>query len=659
MAGPSRLLTLSRAVARSGTAPLRGGGTTQEPWSRRRTLAIGVAATFLWAAGCNALLDVAQGTNGVDSGFGFLSREQPLVFLLSALLTWLLLLAVLAVTGRVVVSCALVAVVAALVAFANHEKIVLRGEPIYPADLIFLTEPNFLLEMTGIGVLVGLVVGALVLVLAVRRLSSWVGTRAARLRHPRGARGWYLEVAARVGLLLVLALVLSDLRAFHHPGNPVRRTYEALGAEWTPWSQHENYIRHGVVAGLLYNLDVTAMDPPPGYDRARMVLLEAEYSAMAQQINRGRDASALEDTNVVVVLSEAFTDPTRIPGIELAEDPIPFTRELMGRTPSGSMLSPLIGGGTANVEFEALTGQSLSQFSPQMTTPYQMLVAKQSSYPSAVSYFEEIGHRTLAVHPYRASMYQRDRVYPVLGFDETVFEGDLAEEEKLDDSKYVDDASAFDEVLDHLAKEDAPEFVQLVTMQNHYPMAGSYADPIAATGVDGSTRQQLEHYARGLRYSDEALEDFLAGLQQLDEDTAVVFYGDHTPAFWADSSQAGELGSRADVLHETPYFLWSSDDRLDGEEAAKVTSPAYFLPMLLDELGAPLPPLYALLLRLQRALPALLPGGDYRKPGGERVAEEDLDGPTLELLRDLRLVQYDLSVGEGYASDMLSSTSRP
>ena len=638
--------------------PETGSGPTRRPWARRRAVVVAAVFTFLWAAGCNALLDVAQGTNGIDSGFGMLSRENPLVFLLSALLTWSVLLALVAVTGRVVVSCALLAVVTAAVAFANHEKVLLRGEPIYPADLVFLTEPSFLVEMTGTGLFVGLLVGLLVLAVVVRLLSRWVGARTGDHRPRLGTRGWYPWALARVGVLVVVLLVLSDLRTFHHPDNVARRTYEALGAEWTPWSQRENYIRHGVVGGLLYNLDVTAMDRPPGYDRAAMESLESRYTALADRMNKGRQPSALRATNVVVVLSEAFSDPTRIPGVELAEDPIPFTRDLMRRTPSGSMLSPLIGGGTANVEFEALTGQSLSQFTPQLTTPYQMLVAKQSSYPSAVGYFEGLGDRTLAVHPYRASMYQRDKVYPVLGFDDTVFQGQLAQEHTIDRNKYVDDASAFGEVLRRLGKEDAPTFVQLVTMQNHYPMAGKYHDPIAASGVEGDTRRQLEHYARGLRHSDDALKDFLSGLEQLDEDTAVVFYGDHTPAFWADSRQAARLGSDADVLHETPYFLWSTDGRLRGVQAAPVTSPMFFLPMLLDGLGAPLPPLYALLLRLQQALPALLPIG-YRTPGGDEVAETDLDARAQRLLQDLRLVQYDLSVGKRYAPGMLRPASTP
>ena len=99
------------------------------------------------------------------------------------------------------------------------------------------------------------------------------------------------------------------------------------------------------------------------------------------------------------------------------------------RTPSGSMRSPLIGGGTANIEFEALTGQSTSQFNPQMTTPYQMLVPKERTYPSAVGYFEAKGDRTVAIHPFRPQMYRRDEVYPILGFDRTVFQSAMQEEE--------------------------------------------------------------------------------------------------------------------------------------------------------------------------------------------------------------------------------------
>ncbi len=133
----------------------------------------------------------------------------------------------------------------------------------------------------------------------------------------------------------------------------------------------------------------------------------------------------MDDVNVVLVLSEAFSDPEQLEGVEYAEDPIPRTRRTMQATTSGSMLAQLFGGGTANMEFETLTGMSLSQFNPQMQTPYQMLVDEYDTFPSAVGYLAAQGHRPIAIHPYMTGMYKRETVYPILGFDEFLGEDEI------------------------------------------------------------------------------------------------------------------------------------------------------------------------------------------------------------------------------------------
>ncbi len=160
--------------------------------------------------------------------------------------------------------------------------------------------------------------------------------------------------------------------------------------------------------------------------------------------------------NVVFVLSEAFTDPTSLRGLEFEEDPIPFTRDVMSRTTSGAMLAQLYGGGTANMEFEALTGQSLSQFQPQMNAPYQQLLPRYASYPSVVGYFKRLGHKAVAVHPYMTTMYQRDRVYPKLGFDEFVYDETMDSTERLEDSEFISDDAALAEVMRQIKRRGHP-----------------------------------------------------------------------------------------------------------------------------------------------------------------------------------------------------------
>ena len=135
---------------------------------------------------------------------------------------------------------------------------------------------------------------------------------------------------------------------------------------------------------------------------------------------------------MVVVLSESFGDPTEFKGIHLTADPIPFTHRVMERTPSGTMLAQKFGGGTANMEFEVLTGMSMSEFAPQLAIAYQMLVPAYASFPSAVERFEHLGHDAIAIHPFTTQMYRRASVYPLLGFDEFISQGELQVEDRID-----------------------------------------------------------------------------------------------------------------------------------------------------------------------------------------------------------------------------------
>jgi len=378
-----------------------------------------------------------------------------------------------------------------------------------------------------------------------------------------------------------------------------------------------------------------------------MDAIAARYVAKARHINATRDPSALNGVNVVLVLSEAFSDPTVIKGVSVKGDPIPFTRSLMKRSTSGRMLAQLFGGGTANMEYEALTGFSMADYQPQLSSPYQMLVSKQDTFPSAVGYFEAHGHRALAVHPYFKEFYHRDLVYPVLGFDRFIYDDTMQHDARLPNGRFTSDASAFAETLDQLDKSDAPLFLNLVTMQNHYPYGHEYDEewPVAAPK---DVRRQLGPYLTGLHASDQALADFVEKLSAMPEKTAVVFYGDHLPALWSKDIYA--LNGDP-TMKSTPFFIWTNFPTPQVRTPA-LTSPTQFLPILFDQLNAPLPPFYVLLDQLRSVVPARERGVAYDTTGAA-IDEDDLTPRAQKLLDDYRMVLYDLSVGRRYSQDAL------
>lgn len=608
--------------------------------TRLRRAAAPLLASFVWAVLCNLTVELLQSSGGLTFAL------KPVLFLLGSTLIWLGMVAVWALTGRLRVAAAVAATAAVLVGYANHTKMALRREPLYPDDFAVAQHAGFVGQMVGWST-VAAVVGVVVLVVVVVFLAAWRWRRRRPRWQPRGRR----QLAALVGGRLAVAAVSVGLVAyaaqFNERGNAVRWAYDAGRAEWASWSQEKNYTHNGFVGGILYNLDVPVMKRPPGYSQATMADIARRYGEAADAHNTGRDPAALDDVNIVVVLSESFSDPTLLEGIDLPEDPIPFTRSLMESTASGHLLAQRYGSGTANMEFETLTGLSTSQFDPRLMTPYQMLVPRYDSFPSFVGLARALGHDRIAVHPYDTYMYRRESVYPILGFQDFLGKQELSIRKHIQDNPFISDNAAFTEVLRQIDGHDRPLLTHLVTMQNHFPMGNSYDAPMTVRGATGDTEDDAAAYLRGLNYSDHAMQKFIAALEGTEEKTAVVFFGDHLPPVWSEdiARQNGVVGMR-----RTPFFLWSNFAAL--QESEPLTSPVFLLPLLLDRLGAPLPPFYELLRQLHDEVPAMRAGRLYDGEGHE-MDRDDLSPQARQLLRDYRLVQYDLSVGQRWSHDAI------
>jgi phosphoglycerol transferase MdoB-like AlkP superfamily enzyme len=577
----------------------------------------------------------------------FIARDIG-VMAVGGLVMMLLVGILLAVTGRMWLSSAVVLSLTLLLGVASHLKYLARREPIYPRDLAFLLEPEFLLEMTGPRVLWLSLVGVIPVVVFTwglsRLFTRWLGRRtpAPSARRRTTAR------IARAATALLSVTLLSSLLHFNHAGNLWRASFESAGAHWAKASQPNNYRVNGFVGGFLYNLDIPAMVRPIGYSRAAVERVAQRYAAVAKQVSADRHPDALDDVNVVSVLAESFSDPTRLAGMTLAQDPIARTRELMDRLPHGKTLTQKTGGGTANMEFEALTGMSLAQFNAAMDTPYQMLLPNHRTFPSAVELFNQLGHDTVAIHPYDPTMYQRDHVYPILGFDEFISRSEMSHRGRRGENPYVSDLAAFRQTIDVIDEHDAPVFVNLVTMQNHAPYAGKYPDPVGVEGLGDAGAEVVGQYARGLTYTDRAIQRFTRALGRSEEKTVVVLYGDHQPAGLPEELFAQNSGR---VMHETPFFVYANFTDLEPVELP-TTSPVFFLPHVFELVGAPLPPYYALLRQVEKHVSAMQHGRmishwDYELSPGTLRPE------ARRLLRDYRLVQYDLAVGRRYAEEML------
>jgi len=353
--------------------------------------------TGLWAWLATYVLDASNFSSPLEALRH--SEFEPPALLESVAVVWVVVLFFVALIGRLWVSLGVVTALTALIGAANATKLELRNDPVYPGDLTFLTQPTFLFEMVPQSkIVIGAI--ALIAVVVIAALVGWLIAKVfpglGKTLSRRGLIGLRVTRVVVVIMCLGLLHLASD---FNEPGNPWRSAFESTGLRWRDWDQRINYQRNGFVAGLLFNMHITAMAKPKGYSKAAVERIAAKYEAEAAAMNQGRKGN-LDKTNVVSILSESFSSPEWLKTVEFPSDPIPKTTALMKQTLSGRMLAPGYGSGTANVEFEVLTGQSKSQLKPQIATAYEQMVQHYKTFPSAVDWFIAHGHTPVAIHPY-------------------------------------------------------------------------------------------------------------------------------------------------------------------------------------------------------------------------------------------------------------------
>ncbi|MBD5068809.1 MAG: sulfatase-like hydrolase/transferase [Lactobacillus sp.] len=535
---------------------------------------------------------------------------------------------------------------------ANRLKIAARNEPIMPSEFSMFKAWWSLLGMVNIWVIVATVCGIIIASGAIIYLEH---------KHPLGRR----PLRARLVWLILPLIFFSGAGYLNHQKSFVHIFMDKMGDDPTFYNQLAGAQKNGPFLQFLNNLDVKIMDKPSNYSKQTMEQLKARYVKRAQQINASRQ-NTLGDQTVIFVLSESFSDPTRVPGIELSNDPIKYVRKLKQQTTSGYMLSSGYGGGTANMEYMALTGFNLANFSPTLPTPYTQLVPQQSYAPAITTYFPE----AVAIHPYLGVYYSRQEVYAKFGFDRFMYLGSkypIKHQKKIDRSPYLSDETAFANTLDQVKAAKEGLFINLVTMQNHFPYYNNYYndsemyEPTGTAATDQSVKDMVKDFSKGLEHTDKAVEKFIAQLEKIDKPITIVFYGDHLPGIYT-SVDMTKYGLE---LHETDYFVYSNAAAVKQgakkltQHTALVTS-TDFPAIVSEQTNAKVSPYYALLTDIYQKLPAITLDisentiNSYNSnmqlidQTGKTVSEKSLSKEQKQILTDYKLAQYDLTAGKQY-----------
>lgn len=566
--------------------------------------------------------------------------------------------------------------VAIVIAVIEHFKIGIRYEAILPSDLGFLgSNTGNLMSFVPAG-WQWVVLGAVAVFAAVVALCVWLNRIDAR--HGRMIRATNPGMAAVTRLLLILCPALFlGVYTMHvgTVGSWANVFSSALGDIPSMWDSVYDAQRNGPVVAFVRQLNPKVMDEPEGYSEETMREVAARYADAADTMNKTR-TEYLDESTVIFVLNESFSDPSRVPGIELNQEATPEVDAIREQTTGGLMLSSGYGGGTANLEYMSLTGMSMANFNSSLTSPYQQLVPSQR-WTTSVNQMWGDAENSLGFHPYEPSMYSRATNYRKFGFSHFyTLEGDdvIAHQDKIGTSPYVSDEATYQSVLDEVSSTDTNQFISVITMQNHMPYNDWYSDnEFTVTNTDGAEplgedeTREIETYAKGVSLSDKATAEFLDELDAIDKPITVVFYGDHLPGIY---STAGEDQNNSLALHLTDYFIWSnkaSSSQGTKNENSDYTSPNYFIAQAAEHMNAKVSPFLAFLTQMHEHVSAMEPpvvnniqGWDripegqpiYLDADGNPMVESEMDAATRQLLDDYKLIQYDVTAGDGYLKDL-------
>ena len=525
---------------------------------------------------------------------------------------------------------------ATIVMYVNTEKMASRNTPFLPEDLAMSGEAGGLASMINLERFLNMLFMIAIIII----ITIIVNKISKKIWHFKFSKKQKIAIfIPQIALILICAHFLNsytlEIRNLSGKGTFIKVENLETSIDFT--DQAYNYRTNGFILATISNLQTKTQKQPEGYSKEAVQKIVQKYQKIAEENNKNRKKLSDEKVNVVYVMSESFIDPKL--GKHLYDygnkEPIPYTQEIKKSQSSGWAASSEYGGGTANVEFEALTG--LSNFFLN-SIPYTSIVPANKDTPSIVKNFNENGYKTIAMHPYNRNMYRREVVYPNLGFQEYKSADGFKNNSKIDNSKYISDESAFNEVLAELKNSQKPEFIHLVTMQNHMPYEeNAYSEHKfsvnAKNGANPENAKTIQAYLEGISRSDKAMNNFLSEIEKLNEKTIIVFWGDHWPGIYGEMFEK-ELNKNE--IRRTPLFVYSNFKK--EKQDLGTSSLIYNQILALNAFNSKLSPFQYLLSDLREKYPALT----------KQFVKTD---EKSDVLKDFEMIEYDILSGNKYSLD--------
>lgn len=535
---------------------------------------------------------------------------------------WLFLF-VFFIAGRTSISMAICVSAIAIIGVGNYFVVMFRSNPIVPWDIY-----SFETAMSVADNYVFSVDWALAEHIAMFILMLIVGVRT-NIRLNKKILRPILTVAMCIPAYFYISYLWQD--------NLERNT----GLNDTLFNAKYMHSKDGFFVSFILDIHFLQIEEPKNYSDEYALSLLNE-----QEVEKVETPEELPD--IIAIMDETFSDPAVLGEFETNKDYMPFVHSILrgevANTISGYTDVSVLGGNTANSEFEFLTGNSMAFF-PNGSVPYLQYI--RDGISTIVPQLEEYGYTTYGTHPYRAKGWNREFIYDLMGFDYRYFQGSFPFEDKL--RNYVSDEADFKSILEWRNNTEGPFFMFNVTMQNHSNYGGDFDnfDPqIVAKFKNTSSNKYLNKYLSLMYETDQDVASLLSELSQSDRKTIVVFWGDHQPNDYVVRPIYKEYGLDFDnqtyeqqqQRQKTPFFIWAN---YDIQEQTNVEISLNYLNILLFETaGLQLDEYQTFRKNLWQGQIPMMNAVGYRNDNGDLVEYDDAPEEIQNLLNEYQNIQY-------------------
>lgn len=535
---------------------------------------------------------------------------------------WLFLF-VFFIAGRTSISMAICVSAIAIIGVGNYFVVMFRSNPIVPWDIY-----SFETAMSVADNYVFSVDWALAEHIAMFILMLIVGVRT-NIRLNKKILRPILTVAMCIPAYFYISYLWQD--------NLERNT----GLNDTLFNAKYMHSKDGFFVSFILDIHFLQIEEPKNYSDEYALSLLNE-----QEVEKVETPEELPD--IIAIMDETFSDPAVLGEFETNKDYMPFVHSILrgevANTISGYADVSVLGGNTANSEFEFLTGNSMAFF-PNGSVPYLQYI--RDGISTIVPQLEEYGYTTYGTHPYRAKGWNREFIYDLMGFDYRYFQGSFPFEDKL--RNYVSDEADFKSILEWRNNTEGPFFMFNVTMQNHSNYGGDFDnfDPqIVAKFKNTYSNKYLNKYLSLMYETDQDVASLLSELSQSDRKTIVVFWGDHQPNDYVVRPIYKEYGLDFDnqtyeqqqQRQKTPFFIWAN---YDIQEQTNVEISLNYLNILLFETaGLQLDEYQTFRKNLWQGQIPMMNAVGYRNDDGDLVEYDDAPEEIQNLLNEYQNIQY-------------------